>query len=162
PPPSDRPAHRVGRLPHVEPRAPARVLQGRDPGFGRRAGRVPSPPFGRRRALGRGRGSDAPSGGRPAAPRDRSPGPRRARRGAPLREPEGTGARMGDPLFPLGRIYATPRALEALAAAGQDAARFLRRHQSGDWSEMSEDDRNANVRAVAEGSRVFSRYTTVL
>src|SRR2546423_743569 len=39
------------------------------------------------------------------------------------------------PLFPLGLTCATPGALEALSEAEQEAAEFLHRHQSGDWSE---------------------------
>jgi hypothetical protein len=65
-------------------------------------------------------------------------------------------------LFPVGRLYATPRALEALAYAGQVPEHFLRRHVSGDWGELAEDDRRANVRALETGGRIFSRYTTVL
>ena len=37
------------------------------------------------------------------------------------------------PRFPLGRLYATPGALEALSEAGQEASEFLYRHQHGDW-----------------------------
>ncbi len=48
------------------------------------------------------------------------------------------------PLFPLGRIVATPGALEALHNAGQDARELLARHAGGDWGTLSEDDRNEN------------------
>ncbi len=35
--------------------------------------------------------------------------------------------------FPLGQTCATPGALDALSDAGQEAALFLHRHQTGDW-----------------------------
>jgi hypothetical protein len=41
------------------------------------------------------------------------------------------------PLFPLGRIVATPGALEALQSAGQDARALLVRHARGDWGTPS-------------------------
>lgn len=65
-------------------------------------------------------------------------------------------------LFPLGRLSATPRALEALALAGQSPESFLSRHVWGDWGELSEDDRRANVAALASGARILSAYVTVL
>lgn len=61
-------------------------------------------------------------------------------------------------LFALGRLLATPAALECLTAAGRTPLEFVRRHVAGDWSEMSAEDVAANSRAVADGSRVFSGY----
>jgi hypothetical protein len=60
--------------------------------------------------------------------------------------------------FPLGQTCATPRALEALSDAGQDAAKFLSRHQAGDWSEMSEEDKRENEFSVDKDLRIFSAY----
>ena len=60
--------------------------------------------------------------------------------------------------FPLGQTYATPGALEALSEAGQDAAQFLCRHQAGDWGDVDNHDRQANDRALTEGTRLFSVY----
>ena len=65
-------------------------------------------------------------------------------------------------LFPLGRLSATPRALEALALAGQSPESFLRRHVSGDWGDLSEDDRRANLAALQAGARILSAYVTIL
>lgn len=63
-------------------------------------------------------------------------------------------------LFPMGRIVATPGALAALEQLGvEHAARLLRRHLEGDWTEMDAEDRRHNREAVADGSRVFSAYT---
>ena len=46
--------------------------------------------------------------------------------------------------FPLGQTYITPGAEEALMIAGQTGIEFLRRHMSGDWSELSDDDAQEN------------------
>lgn len=62
------------------------------------------------------------------------------------------------PLFPLGRVVATPGAIDALAVTGQTAAEFLRRHQAGDYGVVDADDKKANDDAVRCGERVFSAY----
>lgn len=62
------------------------------------------------------------------------------------------------PLFPLGRMVATPGAIAALAATGQTAAEFLRRHQCGDYGVVNDEDKRANDVAVRCGERVFSAY----
>ena len=62
--------------------------------------------------------------------------------------------------FSLGRIVATPGALEALAAAGQSAGEFLARHVTGDWGELHDDDRRLNNLALTDGSRLLSAYVT--
>jgi hypothetical protein len=76
----------------------------------------------------------------------------RRKRGRRKRGQVGTGIAI----FGLGRLFARPRALEALALAGQSAESFLRRHVSGDWGDMSEDDRCANARAPKTGGRILS------
>jgi hypothetical protein len=63
------------------------------------------------------------------------------------------------PRFQLGRLVATPGALRALAEAGQDAMLFVNRHQSGDWGEVSEEDRQENEYSVQHGFRLLSVYT---
>jgi hypothetical protein len=60
----------------------------------------------------------------------------------------------------LGRILATPAALEVLDQAGQSPAQFLHRHGSGDWGDVCPDDGRLNDRAVRDGSRVLSAYVT--
>ena len=64
----------------------------------------------------------------------------------------------GKPLFPLGRLTATPGAIDAHAATRQTPAEFLRRHQTGDYGVVDEDDKEANDAAVRCGERVFSAY----
>ena len=65
---------------------------------------------------------------------------------------------MSKPLFDLGQVVATPGALQALEDASQTPFEFLRRHVTGDWSEMVEEDQEENQNAVERGNRVFSSY----
>ena len=62
-------------------------------------------------------------------------------------------------LFRLGRIVATPNALEELSQ--QDVLSAIKRHQAGDWGELDEHDRQANDRALTDGTRLFSVYRSV-
>jgi hypothetical protein len=64
------------------------------------------------------------------------------------------------PLFPLGRVVATPGALEALQEAGQLPQEFLHRHVTGDWGVLPPEDVQANEEAVKHGARLLSSYTT--
>lgn len=59
-------------------------------------------------------------------------------------------------LFRLGRILATPNALNKLAQ--DDILTAIRRHQAGDWGDVDDHDRQANDRALTEGTRLFSVY----
>ncbi len=62
------------------------------------------------------------------------------------------------PLFALGRVVATPGALEALRSAEMDAGELLRRHVTGDWGDVSPDDARENELSVREGFRILSSY----
>ena len=62
--------------------------------------------------------------------------------------------------FSLGRIVATPGALEALRDAGQEAGEFLARHVTGDWGDLDDEDRQTNDAALIDGSRLLSAYVT--
>ena len=61
--------------------------------------------------------------------------------------------------FPLGPIVATPGALEALEGVGESPGTFLKRHVSGDWGELDEEDQRENELSVAHGFRLLSSYT---
>ena len=61
-------------------------------------------------------------------------------------------------LFPLGRIVATPGALDALQQAGHTAQEFLARHSAGDWGELSAEDRKENTFAVTRSLRLLAAY----
>ncbi|HUM68451.1 MAG TPA: hypothetical protein PLK31_06355 [Chloroflexota bacterium] len=65
---------------------------------------------------------------------------------------------MGMPLFRLGRVVATIGAVDALNEALQSPFEFLERHQTGDWSEMVEEDQEENRSSVERGNRIFSSY----
>jgi hypothetical protein len=60
--------------------------------------------------------------------------------------------------FLLGRLLATPAALEACAVSGENPFRFIVRHARGDWGDLSSEDRLANERALEEGTRLLSAY----
>jgi hypothetical protein len=60
--------------------------------------------------------------------------------------------------FSLGQVVATPGALEALEAAEQDPFTLVSRHQSGDWGELVEADKQENEYSVQHGFRILSRY----
>src|SRR5438874_8318367 len=62
--------------------------------------------------------------------------------------------------FALGQTYVTPGAEDALMIAGQTGIEFLRRHMSGDFGELSDDDVTENELSLMEGFRVFSAFRT--
>lgn len=62
------------------------------------------------------------------------------------------------PVLNLGRTVATPGALTALVDAHESGLWYLRRHQCGDWGELSAEDWAANYLALREGSRILSAY----
>ena len=61
--------------------------------------------------------------------------------------------------LPLGKVLATPGALQLLRDAGEDPSGYLARHVSGDWGELDAHDRRANERSLERGWRVLSSYT---
>ena len=61
-------------------------------------------------------------------------------------------------LIELGQVVATPGAIEELKRASQTASHFLNRHLSGDWGDLSEEDRQLSDEAVVNGDRVLSAY----
>lgn len=62
--------------------------------------------------------------------------------------------------FDLGRIVATPGALEVLDQQGASPAELLARHQTGDWGEVCRGDAAENERSVKNGWRVLSVHET--
>jgi hypothetical protein len=58
--------------------------------------------------------------------------------------------------FRLGRIVATPHALESITQ--DDILTAIGRHQSGDWGDVCAEDKETNDRALAEGTRILSAY----
>jgi hypothetical protein len=62
--------------------------------------------------------------------------------------------------FPLGRLLATPGALEALNKANQQPFEFLARHARGDWGDLDAHDIAENQFSLDHGFRLLSSYTT--
>jgi hypothetical protein len=62
------------------------------------------------------------------------------------------------PLFTLGKVLATPGAIEALAQTGQSPWELLSRHLGGDWGTVDAGDKAANEQALRDGSRILSSY----
>lgn len=65
---------------------------------------------------------------------------------------------VGGQRFSLGRVVATPGALELLESASTNPATLLERHASGDWGEVSREDARENERSVRCGYRILSSY----
>lgn len=61
-------------------------------------------------------------------------------------------------LFSLGQVVGTPGALRALEVAEQSSSGFLARHETGDWGELCDEDKEENVFSVREGFRIMSVY----
>jgi len=61
--------------------------------------------------------------------------------------------------FPLGRIVATPGALDLLDRGAANASEFLRRHQQGDWGDVPPEDALENELSIVNGCRILSSYT---
>ncbi len=74
--------------------------------------------------------------------------------------PEGTRDRSRGALFPLGQVVATQGALRALEHAEQMPHAFLDQHAHGAWGDLGEEDWEANERALREGLRLVSVYST--
>ena len=62
--------------------------------------------------------------------------------------------------LPLGRVLATPGALEVLGKGGGCPFDILARHAAGDWGDLCAFDRRQNEIALRAGFRVFSSYAT--
>jgi len=59
-------------------------------------------------------------------------------------------------LFRLGRILSTPNALAKID--NEDILAAIQKHQAGDWGDLDQKDREANDRALEEGTRLLSIY----
>ena len=61
-------------------------------------------------------------------------------------------------LFSLGRVLATPGALDALQRNHLGAWTYLSRHVAGDWGDLDRHDRAENALSLREGFRLLSAY----
>lgn len=62
------------------------------------------------------------------------------------------------PNFEMGDIYITPSAAAAIPHA--DVQEALRRHSLGDWGNLDEEDKRENERALRDGTRLLSSFST--
>jgi hypothetical protein len=60
--------------------------------------------------------------------------------------------------FPLGRVVATPGAIETMEAANINSFDLLARHHQGDWGDLTADDKRENEFSVNKPLRIFSSY----
>ncbi len=63
------------------------------------------------------------------------------------------------PRFQLGKVVATPGAIEALAAAQTSAWELLSKHVIADFGDVDATDWQSNLDAIKEGERILSAYT---
>lgn len=62
------------------------------------------------------------------------------------------------PLFPAGRLVATPGALALLERANKAPLEFLSRHLRGDWGDLCQEDKTENELSLKFGFRLLSSY----
>jgi hypothetical protein len=63
-------------------------------------------------------------------------------------------------MFSLGKVVATPGALEALSRSAQSPGEFLTKHRRGEWGDLDASDTAANRTALQTGGRILSSYRT--
>jgi hypothetical protein len=68
---------------------------------------------------------------------------------------------MSKPKLESGKLAATPAALRAIEAAGQEPECFVEMHLSGCWGDVSRMDWKLNDAALVNGERILSSYTTL-
>ena len=59
----------------------------------------------------------------------------------------------------LGQVVATAGVAEWAADKSSQVSASVRRHQSGDWGEVCDEDKSQNEWASKEGERLLSQYT---
>src|SRR6185295_16720415 len=69
---------------------------------------------------------------------------------------------MRTKLLVLGRSAATQVGFAAIEGANQDVVDFFSRHVTGDWGEVSQEDRVENEVSLLNGYRLLSAYRTRL
>jgi hypothetical protein len=65
---------------------------------------------------------------------------------------------ISKPDFSIGKLLATPAALEASEEAQADIIDLVERHIAKDWGDLSDGDRRPNDEALHVGSRILSAY----
>ena len=63
----------------------------------------------------------------------------------------------GQPLFPIGKLVMT-RGVAAEEFIMDELLNLIRRHVTGDFGEVNEEDRQENLLSIREGFRIMSAY----
>lgn len=74
------------------------------------------------------------------------------------RNPSIINLRPERPLFPLGKIVATPGAVDLLKKHELSPFDFISRHWQGDWGDLDEMDVKSNQYALRHGARLLSAF----
>ena len=61
-------------------------------------------------------------------------------------------------MFALGRVTATPGALNYLRRIEEQPTNLIQRHVTGDWGDLCADDIKANQQSILDGTRILSAY----
>lgn len=61
-------------------------------------------------------------------------------------------------LFEIGRLVSTSGAIDLLNDTNTSFIELLKRHTTGDWGDLCEEDKQANDAAVTTGDRILSSY----
>ncbi len=62
--------------------------------------------------------------------------------------------------FPLGRLFMTPGAIDALEEAGHSPQEFISRHARLEQGELCDEDQRENEFSVDKALRIFSAFKT--
>ena len=62
------------------------------------------------------------------------------------------------PVFPLGQIFVTQNAMEALDKNGRNGSRLFLRHSQCDWGDVSDEVAKCNDNALNTGGKLESAY----
>jgi len=65
---------------------------------------------------------------------------------------------MSKQLFDLGKVVATPQAIQLLEQHSMTPMQFLERHVTGDFGDLCDEDKEANNEAIWNEERVLSSY----
>ncbi len=79
---------------------------------------------------------------------------------AHLKPTAGNETTAGTSRFPLGSLFLTPGASEALEDAGQSAQEFINRHARLEQGELCDEDHRENLFSVSRPLRIFSAFKT--
>lgn len=71
-----------------------------------------------------------------------------------------TGSTPSAVRFPLGHIYLTPGAIDALEESGESAQTFINRHVRLEQGELCAEDHKENLFSVDKPLRIFSAFKT--